>query len=366
MTILFEGQQIRDTFLVERFLGEGAFAEVYRVRHRFLGRQAMKVFKATGATISEAAQLLAEAVLLSKIGHPNIIQVFEANLLQTSQGDGAFFTMEYLPGGSLADYWRFQPHQYKTIETIVDIARQVCRGLSIAHSLTPPVIHRDIKPQNILITSLNSGIRVCLSDFGLAKHVNSLTAFASAQGTLQFKSPEAFQPGGGDSCASDVWALGSTLYLLLTERFPYIKENSKEYLEGRDFSESLIPASFFNFEVNPALDAIVAKALALKPEDRYISATEMLVDLEAWQPSSPGFTTISIKPPGNFTGSKGPETKITKTQAQDQIALALSLAQQNEKLREAVELLAFAIEPFPDLQEQYAYRLSLWRKGISM
>src|SRR5436305_7724081 len=106
MRLLREGETVRDTYEVERFLGEGAFAEVYRVKHRFLGRQAMKVFKTTGMTVEETEQMLAEAVMLSRIGHPNIVRVFEANVTDTSRGVCGFFTMEYVAGGSLEQFWR--------------------------------------------------------------------------------------------------------------------------------------------------------------------------------------------------------------------------------------------------------------------
>lgn len=76
MALLKEGEQIRETYEVERFLGEGAFAEVYRVNHRFLGRQAMKVFKQTNLSVEEVTKMLGEAILLSRIGHPNIVRVF--------------------------------------------------------------------------------------------------------------------------------------------------------------------------------------------------------------------------------------------------------------------------------------------------
>ena len=100
MALLAEGTQIRDTYEVERFLGEGAFAEVYRVNHRFLGRQAMKVFKQTVTDVDEVEKMLGEAILLSKIGHPNIVRVFDANVVDTKQGLCGFFTMEYVPGGT--------------------------------------------------------------------------------------------------------------------------------------------------------------------------------------------------------------------------------------------------------------------------
>jgi len=106
MPILEDGQSIRDTYEVERFLGEGAFAEVYRVKHRFLGRQAMKVFKAAGMTLTDIEEALGEAIMLSKIGHPNIVRVFDANTVQTSKGLFGYFTMENVPSGSLEKFWQ--------------------------------------------------------------------------------------------------------------------------------------------------------------------------------------------------------------------------------------------------------------------
>lgn len=100
MRLLNEGETIRDTYEVERFLGEGAFAEVYRVKHRYLGRQAMKVFKRVGMSLEEIQDVLGEAILLTKIGHPNIVRVFDANVHTTQRGTCGYFTMEHVPGGS--------------------------------------------------------------------------------------------------------------------------------------------------------------------------------------------------------------------------------------------------------------------------
>src|SRR6187455_1400704 len=101
MPLLNEGQTIGSTYEVERFLGEGAFAEVYRVRHRFLGRQAMKVFKRIGMTQPEVEEMLGEAILLSRIGHPNIVRLFDANVFSTPDGARGYYTMENVSGGSL-------------------------------------------------------------------------------------------------------------------------------------------------------------------------------------------------------------------------------------------------------------------------
>src|ERR1017187_9607322 len=106
MPLLEEGHMLRDTYEVERFLGEGAFAEVYRVKHRFLGRQAMKVFKRVGMTLDVIHEMLGEAILLTRLRHPNIVQVMNADIFDTPRGVCGFFTMENVPGGSLDKFWR--------------------------------------------------------------------------------------------------------------------------------------------------------------------------------------------------------------------------------------------------------------------
>lgn len=221
MALLEEGTKIRDTYEVERFLGEGAFAEVYRVNHKFLGRQAMKVFKQTHLDAEEVTKMLGEAILLSRIGHPNIVRVFDANTLETKHGTCGFFTMEYVPGGTLDKFWRSYGTKHIQVGTCVDIIKQICRGLSVAHKANPPIIHRDIKPQNILVGYEADGLRARLSDFGLAKEVNPLTLLATAAGTLSFKPPEVFRKKRADSRAADIFALGATMYLLLTDELPF-------------------------------------------------------------------------------------------------------------------------------------------------
>jgi len=175
MPRLTAGQNVRSTYTVERLLGEGAFAEVYRVQHRFLGRQAMKVLKAPGAGSMEIEQIVGEALLLSRIGHPNIIRVFDANVLDIEGETYGFFTMEYVPGGSLDAFWRSYRDRLMPIAQAVDVIKQVCLGVAVAHAESPPVVHRDIKPQNILVGYDANGLRVRVADFGLAKRVNPLT-----------------------------------------------------------------------------------------------------------------------------------------------------------------------------------------------
>src|SRR5690606_33740772 len=172
-------------------------------------------------TLEETEQMLGEAILLSQIGHPNIVRVFDADTVETSAGQCGFFTMEYVAGGNLENFWVSHRERFVPVDDAVRILRQVCAGLAVAHAEEPPIIHRDITPQNILVGYDRDGLRARISDFGLAKRADPLTELASTKGTLAFKAPEALRNRQGDSRASDVWALGTIAYLLLTDTLPY-------------------------------------------------------------------------------------------------------------------------------------------------
>jgi serine/threonine-protein kinase len=366
--LLKEGQIIRGTYEVERFLGEGAFAEVYRVKHRFLGRQSMKIFKMVGMTIEEIEGVLGEAIMLSRIGHPNIVRVFDANTTETSEGTRGFFTMEYVAGGSLEQFWRSHGAQLVPVETSVEITRQVCRGLAVAHSERPPIIHRDIKPQNILVGYDVGGLRARLSDFGLAKQVNPLTLLASARGTRAFKAPEAFQDPQKDSCAGDIWALGSTLYLLLCDRLPYAEVGEIDSTDASQFQRPSIPPSRLNTHVDPTLDQIVFRALAVDVRQRYPTAKEFLEDLMRWKPR-PVEGSAKPKVSLDSEASKsalGMHSPLNETEALKMATRAIKLARESGKLVEAADLMEEAFNLSPSLRAKYEYQLQLWRRGLAM
>jgi eukaryotic-like serine/threonine-protein kinase len=368
MGLLYEGQIVRGTYEVERFLGEGAFAEVFRVKHRFLGRQAMKVFKTVGMTADETETMLGEAILLSRIGHPNIVRVFDANTTDTSRGHCGFFTMEYVAGGSLEQFWASFGNRFVPLEISVDILRQICRGLSVAHSEQPPIIHRDIKPQNILVGYDGSGLRVRVSDFGLAKQVNPLTLMASARGTRCFKAPEAFRDPQCDSCAGDVWALGSLLYLLLTDRLPYAEPDSLDAAESRQFDREIIPASRLNIQVDPFLEGIVTRSLAMQPEKRYGSAREMLGDLMKWslRPVTPAAGPKQVPGSDVSKSALGLHSPVDEKHAREMVDRAVRLARETGMLNDAADMLEEAFNKWPDLRIDYASQLQLWRRGVTM
>jgi serine/threonine-protein kinase len=360
--IFKEGEIIRGIYEIDRFLGEGAFAEVYRVNHKFLGRQAMKVFKTPSNSSKEIEEKLSEAIILSKIGHPNIIRVYDAGITETNIGNCGYFTMEYVAGGSLDTFWRSFGPNYVPIPDAVDIIRQVCMGLAVAHSEKPPIIHRDIKPQNILVGYDSGGLRVRIADFGLAKKVNPLTLMASAKGTPVFKPPECLS--NLDSCASDVWGIGATLYLLLTDRLPFPIESELDFSSGNSFKGSLISTTRLNTRVNADLDAIVSRCLEKNPKDRYPDAMELLNDLVKWQPSELK-SKQPTRPSADVSKSAlGLAAQSDHIAAEKMIAEALELSSVAGRLFEAADLLEEALNKSPKLRDKYDYQLLLWRKGI--
>ena len=366
MALLNEGQKLRETYEVERFLGEGAFAEVYRVQHRFLGRQAMKVLKTPGMTVGEIEQMLGEALLLSKIGHPNIIRVFNADIFQMPGGQFGFFTMEYVAGGSLDRFWRSYRNAMMPVVEAVEIMKQVCAGMAVAHAEKPPVVHRDIKPQNILVGYDAAGLRVRVSDFGLAKRTNPLTLLVSAKGTLSFKPPESFE--NQDSPAADVWAMGTTLYLLLTDTLPYPELDERDVADAKRFVRPLRPASVYNMAVDSSLDSILSRCLARNPSERYPDASALLEDLNRWRPGSPA---LSLSPtssaqPMEGKSAMGPHSPTDISAAHDMVRRAMAMAKNPGSLMSAADMLEEAINKAPELREQFESRLKLWRRGIVM
>ncbi len=366
MRLLLEGEWIRDTYEVERLLGEGAFARVYRVKHRFLGRQAMKVFKCIGMARGEIEGLLGEAILLSRIGHPNIVRVFDANVMETPQGPCGYFTMEYIAGGSLQKFWQSHGVHRIPIETSVDLMQQICRGLAQAHREKPPIIHRDIKPQNILVGYEADGLRARVGDFGLAKSVNPLTLLATAAGTLAFKPPEAFAEQKADSCAGDVWAIGATFYLMLTDKLPVVLPAGTTWGAARLFDQAVIPPSQHQPWVDSGLERIIMKCLAKKPEDRYPTAKEVGEQLAAWQPASPPPRRVARTPgngrPKSALGGTGPTSGRQALEFTRQAFLAMA----SGRLAEAADLMEEAFNQSPELRTKYAQQVRLWRCGISM
>ena len=365
MSILEPGATIRDTYEVERFIGEGAFAEVYRVKHRFLGRQALKIFKRFGMSIGEIHEMLGEAILLSRLGHPNIVRVYDANVLDTARGQCGYFTMEHVPGGSLEKFWQSYGTNLVPLETSLDLIKQVCRGLAVAHRERPPIVHRDVKPQNILVGYEAEGLRARVSDFGLAKTVNPLTLLATTAGTVAFKPPEAFVAKQGDSCASDVWAIGSTLYMLLTDKLPFASTSpASDVVKGKEL-RPLMPPSGINPYATAQLDHILETALQADPSERYQTAQDFLEALEEVGADEVGGNQSKIGDTQTSKLALGAYVGGSDTAAQKLVDRAMECKRLGS-LSEAADLMEEAFNASPPLREKYVEQVTLWRRGISM
>jgi serine/threonine-protein kinase len=274
--------------------------------------------------------------------------------------------MENVPGGSLHKFWHSHGAQFVPIEISVDLVKQVCRGMTLAHHEKPAIIHRDIKPQNILVGYEADGLRARVSDFGLAKKVNPLTLLATAAGTLAFKPPEAFAARKGDSCASDVWAIGATLYMLLTDKLPVEMPADATWGTKNLFTQPIISPSEINPDLDKTLEEIVMKSLEKKAEERYPTAQELLDALEQWRPRPPEppqkAKTVSSEPSKSVLGLPSPPDE---KEAQTLARLAFE-ARKSGRLAEAADIMEEAFNKSPDLRHKYAHQVKLWRCGVYM
>lgn len=279
MALLETGEHVTGgSYVVERLLGRGSFSEVYRVRHTVLGRLAMKVLRKVG-TLAQTHELLGEAVLLSRLGHPNVVRVFDAGTVTTAAGQRGWFTMEYVAGGNLDDYRTAHTAGPLPVADSVEILRQLCAGLAAAHGEDPPIVHRDLTPWNILVGQDAHGIRVRIGDFGLARRAQP--GLTGGEGTLAFMAPEALRYGVGSSTAADVYSVGVLAYLLLTDVLPH--RDLAHTVYGAERRRPPVAPSRFNRAVDAALDDLVLRALDPDPGRRPKHAAAFADALEQWR-----------------------------------------------------------------------------------
>jgi serine/threonine-protein kinase len=344
------GSTIRDTYTILEKLGEGAFSEVYLARHKFLGLQAIKVFKANSP--SPTSDQFREAFLLSRIAHPNIIRIFEANRISDSGSGRSYVTMEYAAGGTLYSYLR--ANAPLGMEKAIDFGKQICGGLAAAHSQKPPIIHRDIKPQNIVVTLNESEIVLKLADFGLAKNIDPKLRMVSAAGTLLYMPPEGFH--NYETPASDVYSVGIVLYEMLTGRFPFeVVDSSDEqkFRVGLAKTRAKVPKppSTVVKNVQPWLDEVCLRALQPDLRNRFPSAVEFLAALESGSktPEMPNQTSAS---------------KEARESALQKVSEAVSLSSQYAELPRAILLMEEALSEFEGLRSKYGPILDKWKSGV--
>jgi eukaryotic-like serine/threonine-protein kinase len=271
---LQEGSVIADRYEILKMLGQGGMGAVYKARDRELDRLvALKVIRPELAGHASILQRFKQELILArKITHRNIIRIFDLGV-----ADGLrFITMEFVEGQDLASLLDAQP-KYPP-EATVKILRQVCAALEAAHA--EGVVHRDLKPQNIMIES--SG-RVCVMDFGLARSLeaNGLTQAGAIMGTPAFMSPEQAKGLPVDQ-RSDIYSLGIIAYVMLTGQTPFKADSALASMLLRTQGPPT-PAVELDPAIPKPLSDIVQKTMVVDPKDRYQSAAELAQDLGDWQ-----------------------------------------------------------------------------------
>jgi serine/threonine-protein kinase len=206
-----------------------------------------------------------EARAAALISHPNVIQVFDYGREQ----DAAYIVMQYVPGPSLKDYIREDGPL--TVEESIELARQILDGLAAIHDAG--IIHRDVKPQNVLLTDSR---QVKLTDFGIARletGASGLTESGTALGTAAYMAPEQAS-GQNVTAASDLYSVGVILYEMLTGRLPFPGDNPVQVMY-RHVNELPPPPRSLNRQIPVGTEALILRALAKEPADRFQTARAM-------------------------------------------------------------------------------------------
>ena len=284
------GQQLGNYRLL-RLLGRGGFAEVYLGEHLYLKSQAALKVLHTRLTDEGAQQFVREAQTLARLSHPHIVRILDFAV----QEDIPFLVMEYAPGGTLRTRYPRQTHL--PLETIVTYVSQVAQALQYAHEHR--LIHRDVKPENMLLGSRDD---VLLSDFGLAMlapHTLSASTRPVAEkvvGTSPYLAPE--QLRGEAGLASDQYALGVVVYEWLTGTPPFRGSPIEIAMQHL----SMPPPSFHQQlpDLPPAIEEVVLRALAKEPALRFASVHAFASALEqaSQEVVSPRLTPRSTKETG--------------------------------------------------------------------
>ena len=279
------GRVFNNRYQITERIGIGGMAEVYRAQDNVLGRLvAVKVMLPQYAADPNFTQRFKqEAAAAANLQSPYIVNVYD-----WGQDEGTYYiVMEFVRGSDLktAIIERGAINQRK----VAEIGSQVCQALSVAHGLD--IIHRDIKPQNIMVQP-DGNVKVM--DFGIARAKNSvMTQTSSVLGTAHYISPEQAQ-GKDLTATSDIYSLGIVLYESATGRLPFDGPDAVS-VAMKQVNDLPVPPREINPDIDPALEAIIMKAIAKNPADRFATAKDMRLALNDYLAGRPvnlgeGFT----------------------------------------------------------------------------
>ncbi len=262
-------------------LGAGAMAVVYKARQLSLNRMvAIKILpKRFSENPEYVKRFYKEGQAAGKLNHHNIVQAIDVG----EAGGYHYFVMEYVEGKTIADDLT-AGNVFEEAEAL-DIIIQVANALAHAHACS--LIHRDVKPKNIII-STNGTVK--LADMGLARETTDIEAAQSeagkAYGTPYYIAPEQIRGKIDIDGRADIYGLGATLYHMLTGRVPFMAENSADVMR-KHLREKLIPPDHINTLLSAGVSEVIEIMMAKRKEDRYNDIEELLTDLEALRQGQP-------------------------------------------------------------------------------
>ena len=266
-----KGQKINDRYQIIRLIGEGGMANVYLAHDTILDRDvAVKILRGDLAGDEKfVKKFQREAISASSLNHPNIVELYDVG-----EDHGQYFiVMEYVEGKTLKSL--IKKRGALTLPEVVDIMLQLTSG--IAHAHDSYIIHRDIKPQNVMI--LDNGM-VKITDFGIATALNNheLTETNSIMGSVHYLPPEQAN-GNGATVKSDIYSLGILMFELLTGKVPFKGESAVE-IAIKQMKTPIPSVRKYNEEIPQSVENVILRACAKNPKNRYDSAREMHEDLK--------------------------------------------------------------------------------------
>ena len=287
MNNTFIGQTINERYRLDSLLGDGGMGSVYRAFDQNLQRKvAIKLMHGHFARQEEFRQrLVQEAQTAARLDNPSIVQIYDFG----SADIGPFIAMEYVEGGSLREHLqRLQRlNKYLPFNQSLQIGIQIAEALDYAHK--QGVIHRDVKPGNILLKRLShpdevgaQPFRAKLTDFGLVKLIEGspMTQSGATVGTPTYMSPEQCEGDDLDG-RSDLYSFGIVMYELVTNRLPFAFQTLADAISTHRRGVQPSPASEYRSDAPQLINSFLAKALAKSPEDRFTSGYEMAQALRA-------------------------------------------------------------------------------------
>lgn len=275
-------------------LGRGAMGVVYKAKDPTIGRTvALKTLRLDvhGLETAEMVRRFQnEARAAGVLSHPNIVTIYDAG-----EQDGIFYiAMEFMQGTTLHEL--LAEHHILPTEDVIQYSRQICKGLDYAHS--HGIVHRDVKPANIMITA-NGTVKIM--DFGIAKAGGSMTSTGQVLGTPNYMSPEQVKGRPLDG-RSDLFSFAVILYEMLTGEKPFVGQNVTTIIY-KIVNENPIAPRDLDVTVHPGLSAIVTRALAKSPDERYQTGADLVRDLESYKlAGAPLHATSKLTPAKLITG----------------------------------------------------------------